>query len=60
MSILISLLHFISESAQDAEEELNLWTLSYEERLNFICALQCKIVLEFSEAVKLYEEVSNI
>ncbi|CAB4000948.1 Hypothetical predicted protein, partial [Paramuricea clavata] len=44
------------ESAEDVEEELNLWTLSDQERLNFICALQCKIVLEFSEAVNLYEE----
>ncbi|CAB4043302.1 Hypothetical predicted protein, partial [Paramuricea clavata] len=44
------------EAAQDVEEMLNLWDLSEEERVDFICALQYKIVREFSKAVSLYEE----
>lgn len=50
----------ISDAAQDVEEKLNLWELSDEERVDFICTLQYKIVREFSKAVTLYEEVSII
>ncbi|CAB4031985.1 Hypothetical predicted protein, partial [Paramuricea clavata] len=44
------------DAAQDVEEKLNLWELSDEERVDFICTLQYKIVREFSKAVTLYEE----
>jgi hypothetical protein len=48
----------ITDPKDEFEERLNLWTLSDEKRMEFICALHCKIVREFSKAVTLYEDVS--
>ena len=45
-----------TDTAADVDEDLDLWTLSNDDRMDFICALQSKIVREFSKAVTLYED----
>jgi hypothetical protein len=48
------------DSNEDVEEDLNLWELSDEKRVDFISALQCRIIREFTRAVSLYEDVSDL